>query len=74
MRSKSKKKMRTPLGEEIATRLIKMNMTHRELAERIGANEKYLNLIIYGERSGSKYLEKIGQVLKINVDKYREVA
>lgn len=51
----------------IKKRLIELNMTQREFASKIGANENYINLIIYGERSGAKYYDKIGQILKIDI-------
>lgn len=74
MKGKTKKNQLTPLGVEIKKRLIELNMTQREFAARIGANENYINLVLYGERSGAKYLDKIGQVLKIDVSRYREIA
>ncbi len=71
---KAKKNQLTLLGVEIKKRLIELNMTQREFAARIGANENYINLILYGERSGAKYLDKIGQVLNIDINKFREIA
>lgn len=54
MKGKTKKNELTPLSIEIRKRLIELNMTQREFATEVGANENYSNLIFYGERSGTK--------------------
>lgn len=56
----------TPFGITIKKRLIEYNMTQNELAEVIGTSTQYLNLIMYGKRKGTKYLDKIHEVLEIN--------
>jgi len=66
---KLRKRRISELGIAIKKRLAELNMTQRQLAERIGTSEAYLNLIIYGERSGDKYLEHIESVLNINIKK-----
>ncbi len=53
----------TPFGAEVKKNLIDRQMTQRELAENIGASPKYINLIIYGERSGKKYIPAISTLL-----------
>lgn len=55
----------------IKHRLSELNMTQRELARLIGSSEAYLYLIITGDRSGNKYLDSIGEVLSIEVEKKR---
>lgn len=60
-----KKQKLTDLGMTIKKRLIELNMTQRELASMIGINEVYLNMIMYGNRSGRKYLNSIFYHLSI---------
>jgi hypothetical protein len=36
-----------------------------ELAEQVGTSKQYLGKILFGERSGTMYLEKIQQILNI---------
>lgn len=55
----------TPFGVKVKKRLIDRNMTQVELAALIGCNKQYLNKILYGERSGTKYLEEISRILDI---------
>ena len=43
-----------------------MNMTQVELAEQVGTSKQYLGKILFGERSGTMYLEKIDQVLELS--------
>lgn len=46
--------------------LMDRNMTQKELAEKIGIKQQYLNLIFSGKRPNSKYVEKIKEVLEIS--------
>lgn len=55
----------TPFGVAVKNRLNELNMTQKELAESIGANENYLTDIIRGRRAGHKYKTKIEDYLKI---------
>lgn len=73
MRQKKRNSL-TPLGSIIKKRLIEVNKTQKELAEEIGASEKYLNLIIYGHRSGVKYIPRIEEVLDICLEPYKKSA
>ncbi len=41
-------------------------MTKRDLAASIGANYNYITNILYGERSGEKYMDKIAEVLSLD--------
>lgn len=56
----------TPLGAEIKKCLVDRQMTQKELARIIGVSPKYIHLIIYGERSGKKYLPAIVSVLGLD--------
>lgn len=49
----------------VRKKLIDKNMTQVELATLIGCNKQYIHKILTGERSGKKYLEKIGKILEI---------
>ncbi|KYG90857.1 transcriptional regulator [[Bacillus] sp. KCTC 13219] len=60
-----KKRQLTPQGKKIVKRLVDLDRTQVWLCEQIGANKKYMNLILYGERSGEKYLRKIYEVLDL---------
>ena len=61
-----KRRKLTPLGAEIKKSLVDRQMTQRELAEKIGVSPKYINLIIYGERSGKKYIPEIVSLLGLD--------
>ncbi len=56
----------TPFGKKVKKRLIDMGMTQVELAERVGITDKYLSKILYGYRPGTKYVEKIKSILKMD--------
>lgn len=59
------KKEVSPYGKMIKKKLIDKNMTHINLARQIGISPQYLNLIIHGDRTGKKYIEKINTLLEI---------
>jgi len=42
------------MGKVIKKRLVDINKNQTWLAEKVGMNEKYLHLVLYGERSGKK--------------------
>lgn len=65
-----KKRELTEFGKIVKKELIDKNMSQRKLAELVGTNENYLNLIFFGERAGNKYIYKISEVLDIKVEKY----
>lgn len=58
-----KRRELTPYGKQVKHRLIEINMTQVELANQVGTTKQYLGKILYGERAGTMYLEKIDQVL-----------
>jgi len=60
---KLRKRKLTDFGELVKLRLFQLNMTQKNLAARVGTSEEYLSMILYGERSGKKYKDKIKSVL-----------
>lgn len=63
-----KKRELTPFGVIVKKRLIDVGMTQVQLAEEVGTSGKYLNLILYGDRSGKSYVPKIARALGIDLD------
>lgn len=57
------KRKLTDFGEEVKKRLYELNMTQKTLAKKVGTSEAYLSMILYGERSGAKYRDKIKAVI-----------
>lgn len=60
-----KKKRLTAFGKEVKERLLDLNMTQKQLAEKIGTSDVYLSMILHGERSGDKYRKEIEKVLNM---------
>lgn len=56
----------TVFGAEVKKRLIDKRMSQVELAKMVGTTKQYLNLILYGERSGEKYIGNIVKVLELD--------
>jgi len=54
----------TDFGVEVKKQLSRENMRQKDLAEKIGTSEVYLSMILYGERSGKKYIPKIRNILE----------
>jgi len=71
---RKKRKAPAPLREIVKKRLIEVNKTQKELAQEIGASEKYLYLILYGYRSGEKYLPGIEKALGLDLQPYKRTA
>lgn len=63
-KTKSKRQM-TALGKEIKRRLLELEISQEELAEMVGTSPQYINHIIFGERSGKKYMDQIRSILNI---------
>lgn len=61
----SRKRELTGYGKQVKHRLIELNMTQVELAERVGTSKQYLGKILFGERAGTMYLEKIDTLLNL---------
>lgn len=64
------KRQMTPMGKEIKRRLVEMEMSQADLAAELGTSPQYVNHIIFGERSGEKYLEDICRILEITAHGY----
>lgn len=61
-----RKRELTQYGKQVKHKLIELNMTQVELAEQVGTSKQYLGKILFGERAGTMYLEKIDQVLSLS--------
>ena len=61
----SRKRELTGYGKQVKHRLIELNMTQVELAEQVGTSKQYLGKILFGERAGTMYLEKIDTLLNL---------
>ena len=61
-----RKRNLTPFGQKVKKRLVEINLTQKKLAEKIGTSEVYLSMILYGERSGEKYITRIEEILNIS--------
>lgn len=55
----------TPFGRKVKKKLIDKNMTQVELAALLGCNKQYVRKILFGERSGKKYIKKITKILDL---------
>lgn len=71
---KINKRELSPIGKVIKKRLIDINKSQIWLAKKVGMNEKYLHLVLYGERSGQKYLPDIIKVLGLDQELIKEIA
>lgn len=56
----------TPFGKLVVKALTDQDMTKSELAVQIGTSPQYLSYILYGVRSGEKYLPKIVAALALD--------
>ncbi len=69
-----RKKKLSPIGRIIKKRLIDLDMSKKTFAQLIGANYTYVTYIMYGERSGAKYMDKIARVLKLSLEDLKNCA
>ncbi|KYG91234.1 transcriptional regulator [[Bacillus] sp. KCTC 13219] len=60
-----KKRQLTPQGKRIVKRLVDLGKTQVWLCEQVGTSKMYMNMILHGERSGEKYLQKIYKALDL---------
>ena len=63
---KANKKKLSPLGKLVVKALADRDMTKTELAQEIGTSSVYLSYILYGVRSGEKYLPAIIAALDLD--------
>lgn len=56
----------TPFGKLVVKALVDQDMTKTELAGQVGTSPQYLSYILYGVRSGEKYLPKIVAALALD--------
>lgn len=69
-----RKRQLTPFGVLVKKTLVEKGMTQVELAEEVGTSNKYLNLILYGDRSGEKYINGIARILDLDLDSLKKIA
>ncbi len=63
-----RKRKLTDFGELVKLRLYQLNMKQKTLAYKVGVSEEYLSMILYGERSGKKYIDSIKETLLIDIN------
>lgn len=56
----------TKLGKLIVKTLTDKNITKTQLAEAVGTSPQYLSYILYGTRSGEKYIPAIIAALELD--------
>ena len=61
------KKEPTPFGRAIRVRLAELNMRQTELADILGTSRTQITLIIYGQRTGREWVDKICNALDMPV-------
>lgn len=64
-----KSRRMTPFGKYVVKTLTDRDMSKTELATAVGTSPQYLNYILYGKRSGEKYLTRIIAVLGLDPQK-----
>lgn len=68
MRARNGPEGLTDFGREVKRRLIDVGMTQEELAGQLGCSAVYLSFILYGSRSGKKYIHRIRYILGLPKD------
>ena len=63
----------TPLGKYVTKALINKEMSKTQLAEVVGTSPQYLSYILYGNRSGEKYLPAIVAALELDPKKVEKL-
>lgn len=63
----------TKLGKLIVKALTDRDMTKTQLAATIGTSPQYLSYILYGVRSGEKYLPAIVAALDLDPEKVEKL-
>ena len=70
---KGKIKRLTPFGKYIVKTLTDRDMTKTQLAAAVGTSPQYLNYILYGIRSGEKYVPAIIATLELDPAKAEQL-
>lgn len=63
---KEPSKKLTPFGKLVVKALTDRGMAKGQLAQAVGTSPQYLSYILYGTRSGEKYLPAIIAVLELD--------
>lgn len=63
----------TPLGKYVVKALIDKGMSKGQLSITIGTSPQYLSYILYGTRSGEKYLPDIVAALELDPKKVQKL-
>lgn len=63
----------TPLGKCIIKALTDKDMSKAQLAAAVGTSPQYLSYILYGTRSGEKYLSAIVVALGLDPNKVEKL-
>ena len=66
---KSRNNRLTPFGKYVTKTLTDKDMSKAQLAAAIGTSPQYLSYILYGTRSGEKYLPMIVAALELDQKK-----
>ncbi len=69
---KSSKGKLTKFGKLVVKALTDQDMTKTQLATEIGTSPQYLSYILYGVRSGEKYLPLIVATLNLDPNKVKK--
>lgn len=63
----------TPFGKYVVKSLTDKDMSKVQLATKIGTTPQYLSYILYGTRSGEKYLPNIIAALELDPNKVKKL-
>lgn len=63
------RKKPTPFGRAIRMRLAELDMQQSDLADMLGISRAQITYIVYGERSGREWVERICEALKMPMQK-----
>lgn len=72
--TRSSRRKLDPIGKIIRKRMIDLDMTQRTFAALIGSNYNYVTNIMYGDRPGTKYIDKIAEVLNLDKEMLKKIA
>ena len=66
-----KKSSLSPFGIKVKKKLTELDMTQRELANKVGCDENYLTHIFRGRRTDKKYRAAIRSELGLDTQKHQ---